>query len=150
MKGIVFLFNIVFLLAGCTRDDKSKMNMTYYTKEKNSSSFNIFYQFYLDDGNVYRIKLSKNRESNSNEPYSRYPDRYPYWTYPEDPHKIIKKIVIADLDSQKILKRIEGADIDGLYKLDHFDSYYGDKVRYFVFEITDELLLVHDNVRPRP
>lgn len=116
------------------------MNMMYYTKEKNISSYNIFYQYYLDDGNVYRIKILKNMESNSNEPYSRYPDRYPYWDYNENPNKIIKKILIADLDSRKILKRIEGRDIEGLYKFDHFDSFYGDRVQYFVFEITDELL----------
>lgn len=141
MKSNYFLLICIFIFIGCTPSSKShNIEEKFYIKEKNNSSYDIFYQFYLEDGNVYRVKLPKNRESNPHEPYTCYPDKYPYWSYKNNPYEVIKKIIIADLYSRKILKRIEGKDIENTYKLNKFDSVYGDRVKYYLFEITDEWL----------
>ena len=141
MKSKVYVLICLFLFFGCSHFFYVRsMEEKYYIKERNISSYNIFYQFYLEDGNVYRIKLLKNTESNSNEPYSRYPDNYPYWDYKGNPNELIQKIVIVDIDSRKILRRIEGKEIENTYKLYKYDSVYGEKVKYYIFEITDEWL----------
>ena len=109
-------------------------DIVYYKKEINNSSYDIFFQCYFNDGNVYRIELLRNTESNTNEPYSRYPDNFPYWNYNENPNNLINKILLVELNSQKLLKRIEGNDIKDLYKFNNYDSVYGEKVQYFIFE----------------
>jgi hypothetical protein len=141
MKNSILLIIILFIVFGynCCRKEY-KIDEKHYIKEKNISSYNIFYQFFLEDGNVYRNKLLKNMESDSNEPYSRYPDNYPYWSYTKSPNELLKKVLIVDLDSRKILKCIEGNDIENLYKLYAFDSVYGEKIKYYILEITDEWL----------
>ena len=113
--------------------------IVYYKKEKNNSSYNVFLQCYYNDGNVYRIELLQNSESNSNEPYSRYPDRFPYWQYNDNPNNLINKILLVELNSKILLKRIEGNDTKDLYKFNNFDDVYGKKVQYFVFKINDDI-----------
>jgi hypothetical protein len=114
-------------------------NIMYYKKEKNISSYNIFLQCYFNDGNVYRIELLQNSESNSNKPYSRYPDKFPYWQYNNNPNNLINKVLLMELNSQKLLKGIKGNDTKNLYRFNNYDSVYGEKVQYFIFEITDDI-----------
>ena len=129
------------LIINHTNDYTGSLNdgIMYYKKERNISSYNIFFQCYLNDGNVYRIELLQNSESNTNEPYSRYPDKFPYWGYNDNPNNIINKILLVELNSQKLLKRIEGNDIKNIYKFNNYDSVYGEKIQYFIFEITDDI-----------
>ena len=166
MKGAINLFIVALLFTGCPPVERTIENTIFYTTEKNNSSYDLFIQYYLENGNITRKKILKNTENRLHyltggvdaEPmlennYMAEPDSDSQLTYHEsdlNPNERIIKILIVNMETNKIIKRLENIEnIDSVYILDDAEDNYDMRVRfeYWLLEITDEWLIEAE--RPR-
>ena len=163
MKSVFILPAFALLFTGCPLIERTIEFTLYYTTEKNNSSYDLFIQYYLENGNITRKKVLKNTENRIHFNYEDYengnmdeyadtmyknnyinePDSDPQLTYYEsdlNPNERIIKILIVDIETNKILKRLE--NIDSIYILDNAEDNYDMRARfeYWLLEITDEWL----------
>ena len=162
----IFVLAISALLfSGCPPEERIIESTLYYTTEENNSSYDLFIQYYLENGQITRKKIYSNSENRThfyNYDYDKYgdafnvftrvmysnnylkePDADPQLTYYEsdlNPNERIEKILFIDINTNKIVKRLENTD--DLYFLEYAEDDYGMLARfeYWYFEITDEWL----------
>ena len=163
MKSVFILLAFALLFTGCPLIERTIESTLYYTTEKNNSSYDLFIQYYLENGNITRKKIFKNTENRIHFNYEDYkngnmdeyadamyknnyvnePDSDPQLTYYEsdlNPNERIVKILIVDMETNKLLKRLE--NIDSIYILNNAEDNYDMRARfeYWLLEITDEWL----------
>ena len=157
MKNAIILLIFALLFTGCPPVERTIESTLYYTTEKNNSSYDLFIQYYLENGKITRKKILRNTENRMHfyykdndfytstmieNNYVKEPDSDPQLTYYADlnPNERIIKILIVDIETNKILKRLE--NIDSIYILDNAEDNYDMRARfeYWLLEITDEWL----------
>jgi len=157
MKSVFILLAFALLFTGCPPIERTIEFTLYYTTEINNSSYDLFIQYYLENGNITRKKILRNTENRMHfyykdndfytstmieNNYVKEPDSDPQLTYYADlnPNERIIKILFVDIETNKIIKRLE--NIDNVYILDNAEDNYNIRVRleYWLLEITDEWL----------
>jgi hypothetical protein len=158
MKSAFILPVFALLFTGCPLIERTIESTLYYTTEKNNSSYDLFIQYYLENGKITRKKILRNTENRMHfyykdndfytstmieNNYVNEPDSDPQLTYYEsdlNPNERIIKILFVDIETNKIIKRLE--NIDSIYILDNAEDNYDMRARfeYWLLEITDEWL----------
>ena len=161
MKKIIVLFFIISLFASCIPEENRTIESVYYrTIERNYSTYNVFMQYYLNDGTITRKKIYKSTENRINsfwhDDYINEEEMYEnnYCTSPGsdpqldsliNPNSMIQRILIVDIDTNTILKRLEYTD--DWYFLGFAENNWDMRVRweYWILDITNEWLLGSEN-----
>jgi len=158
MKNAIILLIFALLFTGCPPVERTIESTLYYTTEKNNSSYDLFIQYYLENGKITRKKILRNTENRMHfyykdndfytstmieNNYVNEPDSDPQLTYYEsdlNPNERIIKILFVDIETNKIIKRLE--NIDSIYILNNAEDNYDMRARfeYWLLEITDEWL----------
>jgi hypothetical protein len=151
VKKTFLLIFIVLFFTACPWPERTIDLVIAHTIERNFSSHNVFIQYYLDDEIITRKIIYKGTE-NKDFQYDTIDIKemlknnfcgesgYDPGFSLDNPNKLVKKILVIDLDTNKILKRLEKTD--DLYYLDHARDNYDMRARfeYWMFDITDEWL----------
>jgi hypothetical protein len=126
------------------------------TIERNYSTYNVFMQYYLNDGTITRKKIYKSTENRTDSflhddyinmdemyenNYSTSPGYDPQLSGLINPNNMIQKILIVDIDTNTILKRLEYTD--DWYFLGFAENNWDMRVRweYWILDITNEWLM---------
>jgi len=159
MKNIIVLIFIVLLFSSCIlfpEENRTIESVYYRTIERNYSTYNVFMQYYLNDGTITRKKIYKSTENridsfwhddyiNMDEMYennySTSPGSDPQLSGLVNPNNMIQKILIVDIDTNTILKRLEYTD--DWYFLGFAENNWDMRVRweYWILDITNEWLM---------
>jgi len=156
MKKIIVLIFIVLLFASCINPEGNRTieDVICRTIERNYSTYNVFMQYYLNDGTITRKKIYKSTENRIyswSDDYINETEMYEnnYLSSPSpdpqfglnNPNKMIKKILIIDIDTNTILKRLEYND--DWYFLGFADYNWDMRVKweYWILDITNEWLM---------
>ena len=156
MKKLIIPFFVVLFFTSCLLDEKRTIENIYcMTIERNFSTYNLFVQYYLNDGTITRKIIYKSTENRIDHilsddyidqkemfenNYCSSPDPDPQLSGLVNPNEEIQKIIFIDIDTQKILKRLE-YDKDW-YFLGFADYNWDMKVKweYWILDITNEWL----------
>jgi hypothetical protein len=149
-KAVLFSF-IMLLFTVCRPTERMMEEVVYCLHiERNYSTYNLFMQYYLNDGTIMRKKIYQGTENRIDTDYNSVemsennfyhgPDADLYFNRSTNLNAEIQKILIIDMDTNTIIKRLEHPD--NLYSFG-FAEYWAPDVKreYWILDITNEWLI---------